>query len=104
GGAGRSGARGNVDPFWELQGRSLVSCLLAHLMYQSSGPKTLALLREGIALPETDLKTLLAGIHAGSPSTMARGIAGGLVAMAAPETFSGIVANAKAGTDWLGVA
>ncbi len=104
GGAGRSGARGNVDPFWELQGRSLVSCLLAHLMYQSSGPKTLALLREGIALPEADLKTLLAGIHAGSPSSMARGIAGGLMAMGAPETFSGIVANAKAGTDWLGVA
>ena len=34
---------------------------------------------------------------------MARDLAGGLMQMAAPETFSGIAANARSGTDWLSV-
>ena len=100
--AGRSRG-GQSDPFWDKQARALIACLLAHLLHDSSVPHTLAALRVGIATPEAQLPTLLAGIHQSSGSTMARDLAGGLMQMAAPETFSGIAANARSGTDWLSV-
>jgi type IV secretion system protein VirD4 len=100
--AGRSRG-GQSDPFWDKQGRALIACLLAHLLHDPRVPHTLAALRVGIATPEAQLPTLLAGIHQSSGSMMARDLAGGLMHMAAPETFSGIAANARSGTDWLSV-
>lgn len=102
-GAAKSYGMGGTDPFWETQGRALVTCLLAHMIYAPGAVKTLASLRQAIATPESDLPNLLAGINKSSASQMARQIAGSLMAMKAPETFSGIVSNANAGTEWLSV-
>lgn len=93
------------DPFWSNQGRKLVVCLAAHMIYSEGGelPKTLATLRRGIATPEADMKTMLAGIHATTNSSMARDQAAGLMGIKAHETFSGIYANANVATEWLSV-
>lgn len=103
-GTAKSYGMGGTDPFWETQGRALVTCLLAHMIYAPGAVKTLASLRQAIATPEAILPTLLAGIHKSSASQMARQIAGSLMSMKAPETFSGIVSNANAGTEWLSVS
>lgn len=102
-GAARSQGGRSADPFWETQGRALVTALLAHMVYSADKTKTLASLRQAIATPESDMPALLSGIHASSASQMARQIAGSLMGMKAPETFSGIVSNANAGTEWLSV-
>jgi type IV secretion system protein VirD4 len=102
-GGAKSHGMGGADPFWETQGKALVTCLLAHMVYAPARVKTLASLRQAIATPESDMPTLLAGIHASSASQMARQIAGSLRSMRAKETFSGIVSNANAGTEWLSV-
>lgn len=105
GATSRSGGDQGRDPFWSTWGRSLVTCLMAHMLYHPDprAAKTLAYLRGGIATPESDMPTLLEGIHAGSASRMARDLAGGLKGMKAEKTFSGIYANAFAGTEWLSV-
>ena len=99
----RSGGDQSRDPFWSTWGRALVSCLLAHLLWEPGVPKTLAALRQGISTPEADMPAILTAIHKMSHSRMARDLAGGLMNMRAAETFSGIYANAFAATEWLSV-
>lgn len=94
------------DPFWSQWGRSLITCLLAHMLFenQQNYPATLATLRQGISTPEDVMQTsILPAIHSSSSSSMAREIAGGLMGIRAPQTFSGIYSNAFAATDWLSV-
>jgi type IV secretion system protein VirD4 len=93
------------DPFWGTWGRALVTCLAAHMLYSDDAtlPKTMATLRQGIATPENQMQTLLAGIFQTSNSRMARDLAGGLMGMRAADTFSGIYSNAFSATEWLSV-
>ncbi len=89
--------------FFESRGRALVACLLAHLLWSPEFPaeeKSLRALRAGLALPEHELRELLRGIHASSPSPLARDYAGTLKDLVV-ETFSGIYANADESTSWL---
>lgn len=104
--AHRNGSKGGSDPFWGTWGRSLVTCLMAHMLYHPNpqGRATLSALRTGIATPEKEMRKLLRGIHKTSESRMARDLAGGLMDMSADETFSGIYSNAFAATEWLSVA
>jgi type IV secretion system protein VirD4 len=101
--AGSAAKSNSADPFWETQGRALVTCLLAHMIYSTNRVKTLASLRQAISMPETDMRKLLDGIYRSSASQMARQIAGSMMNMEAKETFSGIISNANAGTEWLSV-
>lgn len=105
GAARQTGMGQSKDPFWSTWGKALVACLLAHMMHdpQTRYPKTLATLREGIATPEDQMRTLLRDVHTNSHSRMARDIAGGLMGMKADETFTGIYSNAFSATEWLSV-
>jgi type IV secretion system protein VirD4 len=105
GATSRSGGDQGRDPFWGLWGRSLVTCIMAYMLHhpEPRAPRTLALLRRGIATPENQMQDFLRGIHATSPSPMARDLAGGLMGMKAEKTFSGIYSNAFAATEWLSV-
>lgn len=100
--------RGNVTSggdFFRDSGKSLITCLLADLLWDPSLPlanKTLRTLRQRIATPENEIRTRLEEIHAGSASYMARDLAGMLKGLVA-ETFSGIYANAGKETRWLAV-
>jgi type IV secretion system protein VirD4 len=89
--------------FFESRGKALMTCLLAHLLWDPDlppGRKTLRTLRAGVAAPESKLRAILDGIHQHSPSPMARDLAGTLKELE-DRTFSGIAATAAAGTDWL---
>lgn len=101
--AAAAGSGRGDDPFFAPMGRALVTCLLAHLVW--SGPEavdiSLATLAEGIAIPEDDMLSLLAGIRASSRSRMARRIAATLMKCKAEETFSGVYLNAAKGIEWL---
>ena len=46
------------------------------------------------------MRQLLRRVHAGSPSPLARDLAGTLMGLV-PETFSGVYANANQATRWL---
>ncbi|MBX9700463.1 MAG: type IV secretory system conjugative DNA transfer family protein, partial [Acetobacteraceae bacterium] len=88
---------------WKAAGRDIVTALLAHMMWDDTVPpeeKTLRRLRRGVALPEPELRDVLAGIHATSNSPMARDVAGTLMNLV-PETFSGAYFNATGDTAWL---
>ena len=100
---GRSGPGQARDPFFATQGRALVTCLAAALVYGQDAPRTLKALRRGISIPEFEMPNVLRGIHAGSRSGMARDLAGSLMGMRARETFSSIYANATSATEWLSV-
>jgi type IV secretion system protein VirD4 len=93
------------NPFWSNWGKALITCLLAHMLYsdEPEAEKTLRVLRIGIATPEAEMMKLLGIVHNTSKSDMARDIAGGLMGMRAPETFSGIYSNAFSATEWLSV-
>ena len=59
------------DEFFEARGRALVSCLLAHMLWDRSlAPelKTLATLRRGISVPEPEMRAVLRSIHQNSAS------------------------------------
>jgi type IV secretion system protein VirD4 len=62
--------------------------------------KTLRTLRAGLATPESQMRDLLRGIHAGSRSKLARDLAGSIMDYV-PDTFSGIYGNALKETSWL---
>ena len=92
--------------FFELRGKALVTCLLAHVLWVPALPperKTLGTVRAGVAAPESKLRDILDGIYESSHSPMARGLAGSLKELA-DRTFSGIAATAAAKTDWLETA
>jgi type IV secretion system protein VirD4 len=101
--AAAAGPGRGEDPFFAPMGRALVTCLLAHLVW--SDPEavdiSLATLAAGIAVPEDDMLSLLAGIRAASRSRMARRIAATLMKCKAEETFSGVYLNAVKGIEWL---
>jgi len=89
--------------FFESRGKALVTCLLAHMLWDPAlppGAKTLRTLRASVAAPESKLREILDGIHQNSPSLMARDLAGTLKELE-DRTFSGIAATAAAATDWL---
>ena len=101
--AAAAGSGRGEDPFFAPMGRALVTCLLAHLVWSDleAGDISLATLARGIAVPEDDMLTLLAGIRASSRSRMARRIAATLMKCKAEETFSGVYLNAAKGIEWL---
>lgn len=84
-------------------GRNLVTCLLAHILWDGNLPRelrTLAFFRELVTTPEADMKRLLAGIARTTKSTTARLTASTLMGLA-DETFSGAYFNATQFTSWL---
>ena len=96
----------NDDPFFMPMGKELVTCLLAHMLWDERvdpSEKNLQTLRVGIEVPEAQMPGVLKGIQRTSHSPMARKIASTLMDVRAPETFSGIYANAVKGTSWLSV-
>jgi type IV secretion system protein VirD4 len=101
--AAAAGSGRGEDPFFAPMGRALVTCLLAHLVWSDleAGDISLATLARGIAVPEDDMLTLLAGIRVSSRSRMARRIAATLMKCKAEETFSGVYLNAAKGIEWL---
>ncbi len=89
--------------FFEAKGRHLVICLLSHMLWDDSLPpamKTLAWLRQGLAVPIAAMRAVLKGIHASSKSAVARDYAGALMQQV-PETFAGIYGSADKETAWL---
>lgn len=89
--------------FFRGRGKALVTCLLAHILWNTEMEddlKNLRALRRMIVKPEGELKELLSEIHRSSPSRLARDLAGTLKGLA-DETFSGAYANADECTGWL---
>jgi type IV secretion system protein VirD4 len=89
--------------YFRSQGKALVTCLLAHMLWDNTLPahlKTLRTLRIMIVTPEEEMREQLSQIHRSSPSTKARNLAGTLKGIVA-ETFSGIYGNATESTKWL---
>jgi type IV secretion system protein VirD4 len=100
---GYTARRDQTAQFFKDQGKALVTCLLAHMLWDDSlfpEFKTLRFLREMISVPEKELKKALEQIHRASPSTLARHLAGPLYQLV-DETFSGGFANANEDTRWL---
>src|SRR4051812_3885511 len=93
------------NAIFKVRGKELLTCLLADLLWDSTIPfeqKTLREFRRRVRTPEKKMKGLLADIHAGSESPLARDLAGSLVDVFS-ETFSGIYSNANADTQWLSI-
>jgi type IV secretion system protein VirD4 len=89
--------------FFKNRGKGLVTCLLAHLLWDPDlAPelKTLRTLRAAMSIPENELRKVLKQIYRTSQSRLARDLAGPLCALV-DETFSGIYANADQDTSWL---
>lgn len=98
-----SGSDGKNSDFFASRGRAMVACLLAHMLWDPAIPtkaKTLTLLRQGLSLPEPELRSVLETIYESSKSNLARDYAGTLKGLVA-ETFSGIYSNADEATSWL---
>lgn len=100
-----SGGAKEGDSHWKQWGKCLITALLAHMMWSESLPdelKTLDTLREGLCIPDDEMMDVLRGIHATSPSRLARHQAATVLAVAkAPETFAGIFGSATRDTGWL---
>lgn len=89
--------------FFSKRGKALVTCLLAHMLWDeslASEHKTLRTLRAAIASSGDNVRRLLTNIHRFSRSRLARDLAGGLKDVV-EETFSGIYSNADESTAWL---
>ena len=96
---------GRGDRFFPDWGKRMVTCLLAHMLWDDTLPtesKTLRTLRIGLVTPEPEMRELLRGIHAGSKSRLARELAGNMMGYV-DETFSGIYGNATGATAWLSI-
>jgi type IV secretion system protein VirD4 len=79
------------DPFFANMGRALVTCLLAHLLWSDSDEVEISLATLAAAfVPEREMVDLLRGIHANSPSPLARRIASSLMQCSAEETWAGV--------------
>ena len=93
------------NAMFKVRGRELLTCILADLLWNSEVPadqKTLREFRRRVRTPERKMRGLLADIHAGSESQLARDLAGSLMDVV-QETFSGIYSNAVADTQWLSI-
>ena len=100
---GSSDAADAAGEFFELRGKALVACLLAHMLWDPAlppGAKTLRTLRAAVAAPESKLRRILDGIYENSHSPMAQDLAGTLKEVT-DRTFSGIAVTAAGRTDWL---
>ena len=89
--------------FFKSRGKAMVTCLLAHMLWDNelaAEMKSLRTLRVAITVSEHDMRALLAHIHRFSRSQLARDLAGGLRDLV-PQTFSGIYATADEDTSWL---
>lgn len=86
-------------------GKDVVTCLLAHMLWDSCIPKeekTLRRLRHGIVLLGDNMEVLFDKIQHTSESSMARDLAGTLKKNSeAAETWVGIYGNATQPTSWL---
>jgi type IV secretion system protein VirD4 len=97
---------GGDSEYWRSSARSLLSCLLADIIFDPAiapSDKTLALLRQRVALPVNALKRLLADIHKKGPSYgfgYPAELAGTLKDINAKQ-FDGFVGTATAATAWL---
>ncbi|OOL19953.1 conjugal transfer protein TraG [Bombella intestini] len=97
------GKKDSNSDFFDRQGRNLITCLLAHMLYDPDLPaeqKTLRTLRSGLSMPQDDVRALLKIIHETSASTYARQIAGAVMGLV-EETFSGVYGSADDKTSWL---
>lgn len=98
-------AMSGENAMFKLQGRALQRCLLADMLSDPATPAEertpLGLVRRVMA-PEPELRGRLEDIFAGSPSTMARMIAGPLT-KAHPKTFGSFLVEAGADLEWLQV-
>lgn len=102
----RSARAGGGGEFFRDMGKSLIACLLADLLWDEGltpRDKTLRQLRRVLVTPEAEMRRLLAQVHAGSASPLARDLAGTLMGLV-DETFSGVYANAVQATRWLSTA
>ena len=93
------------NAIFKIRGKELLTCLLADLLWDPGIPpagKTLRAFRDRVCTPEKKMKGLLADIHTGSKSALARDLAGTLKDVVS-ETFSGVYSNANADTQWLSV-
>ncbi|WP_176556197.1 type IV secretory system conjugative DNA transfer family protein [Rubellimicrobium rubrum] len=102
----RGSRAGGGGEFFRDMGKSLIACLLADLLWDEelgARDKTLRQLRRVLVTPEAEMRRLLAQVHAGSASPLARDLAGTLMGLV-DETFSGVYANAVQATRWLSTA
>ena len=99
------GEREGENAMFRVRGKELLTCLLADLLWDRKVPpeqKTLREFRRRVRTPEKKMRSLLADIHAGSESPLARDLAGSLMDVFS-ETFSGIYSNAVSDTQWLSI-
>jgi type IV secretion system protein VirD4 len=99
------GEREGENAMFRVRGKELLTCLLADLLWDSEVPaerKTLREFRRRVRTPEKKMRGLLADVHAGSESPLARDLAGSLMDVFS-ETFSGIYSNAVSDTQWLSI-
>ncbi|MBY0255837.1 MAG: type IV secretory system conjugative DNA transfer family protein [Methylobacterium organophilum] len=98
---GRGAKEGGAEFFRDM-GKSLVTCVLADVLWDAdeAAERTLRRVRKILVTPEGELREQLKRIHAHSGSHLARDLAGTLMELV-PETFSGVYANANKATRWL---
>ncbi|WP_426960338.1 type IV secretory system conjugative DNA transfer family protein [Muricoccus radiodurans] len=99
GGGGSDGTNARFKQW----GRTIVTALLAHMLWDPDFPpelKTLRTLRAGLSVSEERMRDRLRGIHETSPSPLARSLAGSMMGLA-DVTFSGAFGNATDDTEWL---
>ena len=97
----RGAAPGGAE-FFRDAGKALIACVLADVLWDPTpgAERTLRRVRRVLVTPEEEMRQLLRRVHAGSPSPLARDLAGTLMGLV-PETFSGVYANADQATRWL---
>ena len=100
-GEARGAAPGGAE-FFRDAGKALIACVLADVLWDPTpgADRTLRRVRRVLVTPEEEMRQLLRRVHAGSPSPLARDLAGTLMGLV-PETFSGVYANADQATRWL---
>ncbi len=91
------------DNFFKGKALQLNTALLADLLYDPGGEKTVREWRQRIITPEKEMKDRLRFIHGNSKSQYARDITGELMDTF-HETSSGIRAHATGDTEWLSYA
>jgi len=93
-----------LDDYFSDTARSIVACLIAHVLSDPELPdemKNLRTVREAIAQPSAEIRNTLQYIYDHSTSEYARQLAGPVCGLI-EDTFSGVVGNAATQTAWLG--